>query len=168
MSDILSVSSAAVLIDALTVLLTFLDVNLFYNYKSVSLLEWYEKYRIAAAALDILILIIGFYIIDYQAKRLKIRKFSRMYYVLMISLQMLHDVLFYLFFTVLPNGLDIFDFFKKYAREDGIHAILSDSLMMIGTAVVYQLIEYLGLSKRNSIMLLLTSIYVLLYILYLK
>ena len=166
MSKILSVSSATVLIDALTVLLTFSDVNFFY--KSASLSEWYEKYRIAAAALDVLILIIGFYVIDYQAKRLKIRKFSRLYYVLMISLQMLHDVLFYFFFTVLPNGLDIFDFFKKYAREDGIYAILGDSLMMIGTAMLYQLIEYLGLSRRNSIMLLLTSIYVLLYILYLK
>jgi len=165
-SSLLTISTASVIVDAITIALTFTKADIFYS--SPDLYEWYEKYRLAAVILDVLILVLGFHIIDYVAKRLKIRQFSIPYYILAVILQIIHDTLFYGFFTILPPGYDIFDFFKKYAKNDGMWAIVGDSLMIITTGLFYALLKSKKLSQQTEVFLLLLSIYVLTYILYLK
>jgi len=166
MSSLLTISTASVIVDAITIALTFTKADIFYS--SPDLYEWYEKYRFAAAILDILILVIGFGIIDYVANKLKIKQFSAMYYILGVALQVIHDMLFYGLITIIPKGYDIFDFFKKYAKNDGVWAIIGDSLMIITTGLLYSLLKSRKLSTRAEVFLLLVSIYILTYILYLR
>ena len=165
-SSILTISTAAVIIDAITVASTFTKSDIFY--KSETLYEWYEKYRIGAAVLDILILVIGFRIIDYVSEVLRIKKFSINYYVLAVVLQIIHDLLFYGMVLVIANGYNIIDFFKKYAHEDGVLAIVGDSLMVISTGLLYNFLQSRNMTQSTEALVLLTSIYILTYILYLR
>ena len=51
---------------------------------------------------------------------------------LALGIQIIHDILFYLLFSNIPEGYNsMLDFFKMYAKEVGTGAIIGDSFMMI-------------------------------------
>ena len=102
------------------------------GFKSIYLKKWYKKYQLNAVLADVLILVIGIILARFFYKYLfntfNIWKFTG----LAVCIQIIHDLLFYWLFTSLPLGYNsMLDFFKEYAKEVGVGAILGDSFMMI-------------------------------------
>lgn len=101
-------------------------------FKSKLLGKWYQKYQLNAVIADVLILVIGIilarFFYKYFFSSFSIWKFTG----LAVIIQIIHDILFYWFFKSVPIGYNaMLDFFKDYAKEVGVGAILGDSFMMI-------------------------------------
>jgi hypothetical protein len=126
-NDYLPIINGAINADLIILLLVFHGV-----FKSVYLKKWYKKYQLNAVLADTIILIIGIILTRFFYKYLfssfSIWKFTG----LAVAIQIIHDVLFYFLFKNLPLGYNaMLDFFKEYANEVGVGAIIGDSFMMI-------------------------------------
>jgi len=147
----------------------FILFFLFHNiaFKSNYLKLWYKKFSLSAALADVLILVIGIIIArffyGYIFTDFSIWKFTG----LAVSIQIVHDFLFYLLFKNTPVGYSyILDFFKKYAREIGWHAIVGDSVMMIAACLFS---SYMATLDTNmNIITLVVSLYFYPYMLYME
>jgi uncharacterized protein YacL len=133
-------------------------------FKSYYLQKWYKKYQLSAVLADVLILIIGiilarfFYKYIFQFQEFSIWKFTG----LAVIIQIIHDILFYLFFKSVPRGYNaMFDFFKDYAQEVGFGAILGDSFMMILACLLSS--YFATYSLNTNIILLVVSLYLIPY-----
>lgn len=133
--------------------------------KSVVLQEWYSKYNLSAVIADVLIIVIGliitralyYYIFD---------TFSIVRFIcLAVVVQIIHDILFYVFFQNIPKGVNqMLDTFKDYASEVSYSAILADSGMMILAALIA---SYLANKSANvNVIVLILFVYLLPYLLY--
>jgi uncharacterized protein YacL len=127
-------------------------------FNSSLLKKWYKKYQLSAVIADVLILVIGIilarFFYKYFFTSFNIWKFTG----LAVIIQIIHDVLFYWFFKTVPRGYnDMLDFFKDYASEVGVGAILGDSFMMI---IACLLSSYFATYSLNSnLIILIVSLY---------
>jgi hypothetical protein len=123
---------------------------------SVFLKKWYKRFNICAFMADVLIIFIGIIITRFLYKFI-FTKFNIIYFTcLAVMIQITHDFIFYLFFSNTPNGYNyMLDFFKSYAKELGVKAILGDSLMMI-TACLLSSYSATYSSNLNIISLIIT------------
>ena len=152
-------SALAVLTGALVSDIVVIALNysgLFFH--SERLTEWYTTYRLGAVIADVSIISI----VTLLAQRLSpgaggiLRSMC-----LAVLLQVVHDVLFYLFLIrVRPRG-PMFDLLQRYANEVGRKAIYGDSMMMIVTVLVAR-----GIPRGETTMALLLASYVAVYALY--
>jgi len=132
---------------------------LYHNvFKSYYLKKWYKKYQLSAVLADVLILIIGIvlarFLYSYFFTSFNILKFT----VLAVIIQITHDLIFYWFFNSVPYGYNsMLDFFKEYAKEVGVQAILGDSFMMILACLLSS--HFAGYSLNINIILLIISLY---------
>lgn len=122
-------------------------------FKSKLLGKWYQKYQLSAVIADVLILIIGIilarFFYKYFFSSFSIWKFTR----LAVIIQIIHDILFYWFFKSVPIGYNaMLDFFKNYAKEVSVGAILGDSYMMI---IACLLSSYFATYSLNSNLIIL-------------
>ena len=150
------------------VLATDLFVILLLNTKIIKshvLREWYVKYNLSAVIADVFIILIGLIITRaiyyYVFDTFSIIKFI----FLAVTVQIIHDVLFYVLFSNIPRGINkMLDTFKDYANEASYRAIFADSGMMIMSC----LIAYYLVNKNinTNIILLISLIYLLPYFLY--
>jgi uncharacterized protein YacL len=150
-----------VLITDLFVILC-LNTNLI---KSVVLRKWYDKYNLSAVIADVLIIFIGLIIARaiyyYLFDTFSIVKFV----FLAVLVQVIHDILFYIFFTNVPRGINkMLDTFKDYASEASYKAILADSGMMIMASLLSSYLA--GKSLNTNIIVLISFVYILPYLLY--
>jgi hypothetical protein len=129
-------------------------------FKSSLLKKWYKKYQLSAVIADTLILVIGIILARFFYKHLfpnegfNIWKFTG----LAVMIQIIHDILFYLFFKSIPRGYNsMLDFFKEYAREVGIGAILGDSFMMILACLLSS--NFSTYSLNSNIILTIITLY---------
>ena len=150
------------------VLITDLFVIFLSNIKVIDsnvLRKWYSQYNLSAIMADVLIIFIVliitralyYYIFD---------SFSILKFIgLAVLLQITHDILFYVFFTNVPRGLNkMIDTFKDYAKEASYKAILADSGMMImASLIAYYLVNQ---NTNTNIIVLIVSMYLLPYLLY--
>ena len=150
------------------VLITDLFVILLLNarvLKSNVLKKWYSQYNLSAVIADVLIILIGLiitrYIYYYIFDTFSLLKFI----ILAVLVQITHDVLFYIFFSNIPRGVNkMLDTFKDYANEVSYKAILSDSGMMIMYCIIA---SYLANKNTNTnIIVLISFLYLLPYLLY--
>jgi len=150
------------------VLITDLFVILLLNtkvIKSLVLKQWYSQYNLSAVIADVLIILIGLIITRaiyyYVFDSFSIVKFI----ILAVIVQIIHDILFYIFFTNIPRGINkMIDTFKDYANEVSYKAILSDSGMMIMACLIA---SYLVNKNTNTnIIVLISFLYLLPYLLY--
>ena len=152
-SDYLPILNGCINADLIIIFLVF---NGFFD--SFYLKKWYKKYQLSAVIADVLILVIGIIIARFLYKYLfgafNIWKFTG----LAVVIQIIHDILFYLFFKSVPTGYNaMLDFFKDYAVEVGSGAILGDSFMMI---IACLLSSYFATYNLNSnIIILIVSVY---------
>jgi len=150
------------------VLITDMFVILLLNMKLINsqvLRKWYSEYNLSAVIADVLIILIGliiaraiyYYIFD---------NFSILKFILVaVVVQLIHDILFYIFFKNVPRGMNrMLDTFKDYASEVSYKAIISDSGMMIMAAIIASYLA--GESLNKNIIVLVVSIYMLPYLLY--
>lgn len=133
--------------------------------KSVVLKEWYGKYNLSAVIADVLIILIGLIIVRaiyyYIFDTFSIIKFV----ILAVLVQVIHDVLFYLFFKNVPRGMNMMlDTFKDYANEMSYKAILADSGMMILASLIASFLA--GKTLNTNIIVLVIFVYLLPYLLY--
>jgi len=132
-----------------------------------NLMRWYEKYRLSAVIADVLILVIVFiiarWIFTYYKLSWNIYKFIG----IILSLQIIHDLLFYKFFSSVPRGVNkMLDLFKDYSKEIGVKAILGDSFMVI--IFVLLTVFYSKLSINQNIIINIITVYLIPYIIYTK
>lgn len=139
-------------------------IFLLYNgaFNSYYLKKWYTKYQLSAALADVLILVIGIiisrFLYKYFFSSFNIWKFT----ALALTIQIIHDILFYIFFQSVPLGYNaMLDFFKDYAKEVSYKAILGDSFMMIIACLLSS--YFASLSVNTNIIILVFSLYLLPY-----
>jgi hypothetical protein len=144
------------------IIITLVNIKFF---KSVELKKWYEKYNLSAVIADIFIVLIVLIIIRaiyyYVFATFSIVKFI----FLALLLQIIHDILFYIFFTNVPKGMNkMLDTFKDYAKEMSYKAILGDSFIMIMASLIASFLA--GKSLNTNIIVLIVFVYILPYVLY--
>ena len=133
--------------------------------KSQVLKQWYSQYNLSAVIADVLIILIGLIITRaiyyYVFETFSILKFT----ILAVIVQIAHDILFYVFFTNIPRGVNkMLDTFKDYANDVSYKAILADSGMMIMACLIG---SYLANKNTNTnIIGLVSFVYLLPYLLY--
>jgi hypothetical protein len=133
--------------------------------KSKVLRQWYSQYNLSAVIADVLIIFIVLIIVRaiyyYVFDSFSIIKFI----ILAVILQITHDILFYVFFSNIPRGVNkMIDTFKDYANDVSYKAILADSGMMIMSCLVA---SYLVNKDTNTnIIVLVVFLYLLPYLLY--
>jgi hypothetical protein len=150
------------------VLITDLFVILCLNtklIKSVVLRKWYDQYNLSAVIADVLIIVIGL-IITRAIYYYIFNTFSIVKFVsLAVIVQVIHDILFYIFFKNVPRGINkMLDTFKDYATEVSYKAILADSGMMIMASLLFSYLA--GKSVNTNIIVLILFVYILPYLLY--
>ena len=159
-NDYLPLFNAVLITDLFVILL--LNTSVF---KSRVLVEWYSQYNLSAVIADVLIILIGLIITRalyyYVFDSFSIVKFI----ILAVIVQITHDILFYVFFTNIPRGINkMLDTFKDYANEVSYKAILADSGMMIMSCLIA---SYLVNKNTNTnIIVLISFLYLLPYLLY--
>jgi len=146
---------------------TFVLSFTFLSKRSLVLESWYKKYRLAAVLADVLIVIIGIIIARFLYPYF-FSGFSIINFItLALAVQIIHDVLFYIFFSSIPKGYNaMLDTFKAYAREIGAYAILGDSLIIIFSCLfASSLVNY---SANFNIICLIFTLYLIPYLTYYK
>ena len=124
--------------------------------------NWYDNLGWSAIILDVLSILIGFYIAkflfnylleyNYLSKQNEFIKFM----VILLSVQILHDFLFY-FLVIKPTPLGVnrvIDEFKEYAKFYQTKAVVADSLIYLSiTPILYYYIQYQSNSVNTFITL---------------
>jgi hypothetical protein len=155
--------TANIIADLIIIYVTFSKII----YNSPSLIGWYKKYRLSAMIADILIGVIYMLLARFIAFSYKLNLGLTTFASLCVFIQILFDFLFYLLFSIIPKGQnDMLDFFKMYAKEVGINAIYSDSVLVIIAVVISAFLN--RLSFDSNIIFLILSIYLAPYFVYLK
>jgi uncharacterized protein YacL len=162
--DYLPILNGSILADILIIGALFYT-NLF---KSQQLERWYVKYGLSAVIADVLILVIGI-IIARALYSLIFGSESNIikFVILVVTIQIIHDVLFYFLFKSVPIGKNkMLDLFKDYAKEVKLGAIIGDSVMIILATLAGS--YFAGFSLNTNIILLILLTYVLPYVLHTK
>tara|TARA_Y100000389_G_scaffold196556_1_gene229674 strand:+ start:5080 stop:5616 length:537 start_codon:yes stop_codon:yes gene_type:complete len=139
-----------------------------------SINDWYDNFGWSAIALDVLSVIIGFYLTKYLylyllKKNIISEKNSLLkFLILMLTVQILHDFTFYL--TVIkPSKIGknaIMDELIKYAENVGVGAVIGDSFMyLLATPLLYYLLK---LDTEENVFISLICAYIIGYIVYQK
>ena len=158
--DYLPLFNAVLITDLFVILLSNMSII-----KSEVLRKWYSQYNLSAVIADVLIILIGliitraiyYYIFD---------KFSILKFIIIaVIVQIIHDILFYIFFRNIPRGVNkMLDTFKDYATDVSYKAILSDSGMMIMSCLIaFYLVNK---NTNTNIIVLISALYLLPYLLY--
>ena len=155
-NDYLPLFNAVLITDLFVILLLNTSVI-----KSKVLRQWYSQYNLSAVIADVLIILIGIIITRaiyyYIFESFSIVKFV----ILAVVVQITHDILFYVFFTNIPRGVNkMIDTFKDYANDVSYRAILADSGMMIMSCLIA---SYLVNKNTNTNIIVLILFLYLLY-----
>ena len=133
-----------------------------------SLNKWYDLFGLSAVLCDVSVIVIGFLLAQLIYPLLFSSYQLPLYLLLVVVVQMIHDIFFYLFvIQPFPSGYNrMMDVFKEYAKEKGGRILIGDTGLMLGTAVFMEL--YRRLSPVNGGFLGMMTIYCLTYLLYTK
>jgi uncharacterized protein YacL len=161
LNDYLPMLNGSIIADIVVIFIVY--YTRFFNSKY--LMDWYETYRLSAVIADVLILLIGLIIARYIYSKL-FSSFSLWKFLLiLVGIQVIHDILFYGMFMSIPKGVNkMLDMFKKYAGEVGGGAILGDSFMIIIAGLLSHLLQQQ--TTHFNIITLIASVYIIPYILY--
>jgi hypothetical protein len=158
--DYLPIFTSVLITDLVVILL--LNMNII---QSRVLREWYATYNLSAVIADVLIIFIGIIIARYLYSRI-FKSYTLLKFIgLAVTIQIIHDILFYVFFKNVPRGINrMLDTFKDYAKEVSYKAVFSDSGMMILASL---LSAYLvGKNLNTNIIVMIIAVYFTPYILY--
>lgn len=163
LSDYLPILNGAIFAELLVLFIVYYTPY----FNSRKLMDWYETYRLSAVLADVLILVVGLILTRLVFKLFKMKWNLWKFLLILLAIQIAHDVLFYGAFTVIPRGTNkMLDLFKDYAKEVGAGAILGDSFMIIIAALTAML--FAKLPTNNNIIALVFLVYMVPYILYTK
>lgn len=139
--------------------------KIYFNIKSLE--GWYKKYRLSAMIADILIgvlyILLGRYLVYTSGVEVGLTAFA----AICVSIQIVFDFVFYMFFSIIPRGSNnMLDFFKVYANEAGTGALLGDSFLVIMAVILSAFLNQS--SYDTNIVLLIMSVYLAPYFAYMK
>jgi|688.fasta_scaffold54680_7 hypothetical protein len=159
-SDYLPILNAVIITDIFVILLLLRKLI-----NSSVLKIWYRDFSLGAVIADVLIIFIGIIIARFIYPYI-FDKYSLIQFIgLVVVIQVIHDILFYLFVSSVPRGVSkILDVFKDYGKENGITAIISDSAMMISSVLIASYLK--GQSLNTNIIVLIVSVYLVPYFIY--
>jgi hypothetical protein len=147
--------------------------RLFPNFWGEMINVWYDTFGLVAIMLDVLIVLIGFWITQklYNYIYGSTIKFSLWkFIVIFLCIQIIHDFLFYL--LVLkpskPESNAIFDLIHKYAKKHGSLTIVGDSLMVVLAICIGWLLLTNEVSFSTYMICILLSLYMIGYLLYMR
>jgi len=146
---------------------TFVIYFAFASNSSAVLQDWYRNYSLAAVMADVLVVVIVIIVARFLYPFL-FSGFSILSFIgLVLGLQIVHDLLFYKAFSLVPKGYNLMiDTFKKYAKEVGGYAILGDSVIVILSALFAS--HLASHDVNRNIIVVITSLYFIPYLLYHK
>jgi hypothetical protein len=158
--DYLPIITAILIVEVITIILSFTHIT-----ESNFLRIWYKQYQLSAVLADVSLIFLGvvitralyYYVFD---------EFSIVNFILlMVVVQVIHDILFYIMITQIPKGTNkIIDILKDYADEISYWAIIGDSAMMISSALVASYLA--NFDANTNIIILAFYVYILQFILY--
>jgi hypothetical protein len=158
--DYLPIITAILIVEVITIILSFTHIT-----ESNFLRIWYKKYQLSAVLADVSLIFLGvvitralyYYVFD---------EFTIVNFILlMVVVQVIHDILFYIMITQIPKGTNkIIDILKDYADEISYWAIIGDSAMMISSALVASYLA--NFDANTNIIILAFYVYILQFILY--
>lgn len=159
-SDYLPILNGVIITDILVIFLLLRKII-----KSSVLQIWYKDFSLGAVIADVLIIFIGIIIARFIYPYI-FDKYSLLQFIgLVVVIQVIHDILFYLFVSSVPRGVSkILDVFKDYGKENGVKAIISDSAMMISSVLIASYLK--GQSLNTNIIVLIVSVYLVPYFIY--
>ena len=150
-NDYISILSAVIITDLIVILL--LNLNLI---KTKSLKKWYNTFNLSAVIADVLIIVLVLILSRYLYYKI-FKEFSIIKFILLaLSLQISHDILFYIMITLIPKGSNrIIDVFKEYSNEVSYFAIIADSIMMISSSLLAYYFVNLDMNTNIIILIIL-------------
>lgn len=159
-NDYISILSAVIITDLIVILL--LNLNLI---KTKSLKKWYNTFNLSAVIADVLIIVLVLILSRYLYYKI-FKEFSIIKFILLaLSLQISHDILFYIMITLIPKGSNrMIDVFKEYSNEVSYFAIIADSIMMISSSLLAY--YFVNLDMNTNIIILIITIYIIPYMIY--
>jgi len=162
-TDYLPIFNATLITDLLVIVLFFYIIP----GRSKTLERWYSEFRLSAVVADVFIIVIGFILARYFYPKL-FSKWDITYFLIMIVLvQVIHDVLFYLFFMAVPKDSNyMVSMFKDYAAENGIKALIADSCMMVVASLLASQLK--NMNTNANIILMVVLVYLVPYMVYIK
>ena len=161
--EYIPIITANIYADLFIIFVTF--AKIYVNIKSLD--GWYKKYRLSAMIADVLIgvlyMLLGRYLVYKSGLRVGLTAFAG----ICVFIQIIFDLLFYIFFTLVPKGTnDMLDYFKGYSKEAGAGALLGDSFLVIIAVIMSALLNQT--SYDTNIVFLIISIYLVPYFIYMK
>ena len=159
----LPILNASILADIVVLIIVYYTPY----FDSFFLKKWYETYRLSAVIADVLILVIGFILTRAVFTYFNWTWNIYLFLGVILLIQIIHDILFALFFLTVPKGVNkMLDLFKNYSKEAGINAILGDSFMIVITVIFAYLFSMF--SFNSNIISLIILCYLIPYIIYTK
>jgi len=158
-SDYLPILNGCLFVDLFFMILLYNNIII----KSKYLEKWYSNYQLSAVLADVLIIFIGILLTRYFYHFL-FSSFSLLKFIcLAVFIQVIHDILFYLFFLSVPRGYNaMLDFFKDYAKEVKLGAISSDSCMMIIACIMSS--QFASYNLNTNLIILIVLLYLTPYL----
>jgi len=157
--DLLPILVGAVVVDAATIALNYGELV----FVSDELTRWYTTCRLSAMLMDILICVL-YVTIGMRLARSKRARLPEVACIILV--QLMGDLAFFGFYSLVPRGTLVFDVFKDYTAEVGAHALWADALLVLGT---YGVAQAAARGSLDTQLLSLTgAVYVSQYVLYLK
>jgi hypothetical protein len=169
---------------ALCIIEAFMLMNfrLFPNFWGSLINIWYDKFGLVAIMLDMLIVLIGFWItqklygyIFGSSTKLSVSVAASSwdtlwkFLLLFLGVQIIHDILFYVLVLKKSKGSNaIFDLINTYGSKHGFYTILGDSLMVILSIIMAWFLLKSDVSFSTYIICILCSLYMIGYLLYMK
>jgi uncharacterized protein YacL len=135
----------------------------FTRWKTLEL--WYKKFQLSAVMADIIIVCIGLILSRFLYKYIFGKKFSIVYFILLtLILQIIHDILFYFIFSLIPRGKNaMIDIFKDYAKESGVFAVIGDSGIIFFSCIIASILA--NYSVNINIIFMFIALYFIPYVL---
>lgn len=144
-------------------------------FTGISINRWYDNLGWTAVILDVLSVLIGFYIAKFIYEYLVVEKYINTDYELykflglVLLVQIIHDFSFY-FFAIKPypkNKNRVMDEFKYYAESAKTKAVMGDSFMyLLATPLLYLYIQKNNINTNTFISIL--CFYCIGYLIYQK
>lgn len=131
-------------------------------FTSTQLRRWYHEFGIGAVLMDVIIIAL----VTHVGLRVASGGGASARQLLaVLALQVAHDAAFARFFYASPRGRSyVLDFFKDYADEVGVYAIVGDAAMMVSTVLLGRAVR--DVADETVRALTLAVAYVGLFVLY--
>ena len=142
--------------------------------------EWYDQFGLVAIMLDVLIVLIGFWLTMWIYPKLfnssnvsgssssndfKITLWK--FLLLFLVIQIIHDLAFYFLIIRTSKGSNaIIDLIQKYSTKHGGLTVLGDSLMVALAVLMWWMLSSQDVEFGGLVGILLVSLYVIGYALY--